>query len=219
MTCIIGKNVSMKQHKKLATHVTEGCLFLTINKWKDNLLVIIYHNIKHNLIVIYVCITCRRAYYSSKRSQIYNIIVPDTARIATRNMKHSMKLINGSEKRLILWNYILIWINPVGSFQAPSNVEVEYLPWTTETMSGFKKQKAIRISTHIYENAHRLHVTSKSQPSLFYSLIFITFRKQLRLRTRDGISTSWKENVSTSWYTQIWESSDKLLLKTSLTKL
>jgi len=147
MTCIIGKNVLTKQHKKLATHVTEGCLFLTFSKWKDNLLVIIYQNIKHNLTVIYVCISCRRAYYSSKRSQIYNIIVPDTARIATRNMKHGMKLINGSEKRLILWNYILIWMNPVGSFQAPSNVEVEYLPWTTETMSGFKKQKAIRIST------------------------------------------------------------------------
>jgi hypothetical protein len=146
MTCIIGKNVSTKQHKKLATHVTEGCLFLTFNKWKDNLLVIIYH-IKQNLTVIYVCITCHRAYYSSKRSQSYNIIVPDAARIATRNMKYSKKLINGSEKRLILWNYILnAWMNPVGSFQAPSNVEVEYLPWTTETMSSFKKQKAARIS-------------------------------------------------------------------------
>ena len=55
-------------------------------------------------------------------------------------------------------------MNPVGSFQAPSNVEVEYLPWTTETMSGFKKQKAIESAqeTHIYENAHRFHVTSKS---------------------------------------------------------
>jgi hypothetical protein len=132
--------INAKQHKKLATHVTEGCLFLTFNKWKDNLLEIIYHKTKQNLTVIYVCITCRRAYYSSKRSQIYNVIIPGTARIATRNMKHSKKLINGSEKNLILWNYILnTWMNPVGSFQAPSNFEVEYLPWTTETMSGFKK--------------------------------------------------------------------------------
>jgi hypothetical protein len=98
MTCIIRKNVLTKQHKKLATHVTKGYLFLTFSKWKDNLLVIIYHNIKQNLTVIYVCISCCRAYYSSKQSQIYNIIVPDTARIATRNMKHSKKLITGSEK-------------------------------------------------------------------------------------------------------------------------
>jgi hypothetical protein len=65
-------------------------------------------------------------------------------------------------------------MNPVGSFEAPSNVEVEYLPWTAETMSGFKKKPSESAQeTHINENAHRFHVTSKRQPSLFYSLILL----------------------------------------------
>ena len=154
MTCIIGKNVLTKQHKKLATHVTECCLFLTINKWKDNLLVIIYHNIKQNLTVIYVCITCRRAYCSSKRSHIYNIIVPDTARIATRNMKHSMKLINGSEKRLILWNYILIWMNPVGEFPSTKQCRSRIPPLDYRNHVRFQKTKS-------HQNQHKKHTFMK----------------------------------------------------------
>ena len=117
------------------------------NKWKDCLFVfIIYHNIKENLTVVYIRITCHRANHSCKWLKIYNFVVPVTAMIATGKMQHDKSLISGSEKGLNFWNLHLLnaWMNPVGRFQTPK-AEL-YLSCTKRTV--MFPRKCHQISTY-----------------------------------------------------------------------